>query len=254
MEDDIFKDSSTPSSDDNDGTKNEREASLRNTIKELKDKLNEAERELSRIAPLTKRNSVHLEGEVYYGEFDGENMVTEEGKVFAVPPNYASKSKMVEGDELKLTITPDGHFIFKQIHPADRKRIIGVLDQQENGDYVVKVGSKPYKVLLASVTYYRAKPGDEVAIILPADKDSKFAALDSVVSGTGAKRGVVSQQVATPVMQGDHDSTFTQKKPKGYDDVGTNLADQKLGSLEDDSDIKSSMLDASLGLDEDELI
>src|SRR3989344_3463282 len=56
------------------------------------------------------------------GVFDGQNMVGPDGKLYSVPANYASKSKLVEGDLLKLTISPDGSFIYKQIGPVERER------------------------------------------------------------------------------------------------------------------------------------
>jgi hypothetical protein len=55
------------------------------------------------------------------GVFNGEKMVGPDGKEYAVSPNYASKSKIVEGDMMKLTITNNGKFIFKQIGPVERK-------------------------------------------------------------------------------------------------------------------------------------
>ncbi|MBA4320115.1 MAG: hypothetical protein C0412_17080, partial [Flavobacterium sp.] len=51
-------------------------------------------------------------GKVIEGVFDGENMIGPDGKQYSVPSNYASKSKLVEGDILKLTITSRGNFIY----------------------------------------------------------------------------------------------------------------------------------------------
>jgi hypothetical protein len=270
-DDDIFKDDLdlAAEKDQNKSSSDpKQEEELRDRIKKLKEQLSQAEKELARIAPLSKKPASDLEGEVHYGYFDGENMVSEKGKVFAVPPNYASKSKMVEGDELKLTITPEGQFIFKQIHPAERKRLIGVLDQQDNGSYVVKVGTKPYKVILASVTYYRAKPGDEIAIIVPADKDSDYAAFDSVVSNGRSQNSRPSDSFKSQTKKVDdfkrgpkkeepaedsQDSSYRKEKLKGYDDnVGANLSDDRLGILEGDDDIKASILDEGFGLGDDD--
>ena len=47
-------------------------------------------------------------GRIIEGVFDGENMIGPDGKQYSVPANYASKSKLVEGDILKLTITATG--------------------------------------------------------------------------------------------------------------------------------------------------
>ena len=49
------------------------------------------------------------------GIFDGEKMIGPDGQIYSVPANYASKSRLVEGDTLKLIITNRGAFIFKQI-------------------------------------------------------------------------------------------------------------------------------------------
>jgi len=54
-------------------------------------------------------------GKVIEGVFDGQNMVGSDGKIYPVPANYASKSKLVQGDILKLTIAEDGTFLYKQI-------------------------------------------------------------------------------------------------------------------------------------------
>src|ERR1051326_8604481 len=99
-------------------------------------------------------------GKVIEGVFDGQNMVGSDGKTYPVPANYASKSKLVQGDILKLTIADDGAFLYKQIGPIPRKQVVGVL-QQKDGHYYVEVEGKKYRVLLASVTYFKAKPGDQ---------------------------------------------------------------------------------------------
>src|SRR6476469_1382342 len=90
------------------------------------------------------------------GVFDGQNMIGPEGKQYPVPANYASKSKLVEGDMLKLTIAEDGSFIYKQIAPVERRKVMGMLLQDEKGDYKVIADGKSYKVLLASLTYFKA--------------------------------------------------------------------------------------------------
>jgi len=67
-------------------------------------------------------------GKVIEGVFDGQNMVGSDAKTYPVPANYASKSKLVQGDILKLTIAEDGAFLYKQIGPIPRKQIVGVFD------------------------------------------------------------------------------------------------------------------------------
>jgi bifunctional DNA-binding transcriptional regulator/antitoxin component of YhaV-PrlF toxin-antitoxin module len=121
------------------------------------------------------------EGEIVEGVFDGQVMIGTDGKQYPIPANYASKSKLVEGDMLKLTITPDGSFVYKQIGPIERKRVIGIVSQDDLGNYVVIAEGKAYRVLLASVTYFKADAGDEVTIVIPRDSETVWAAIENLV-------------------------------------------------------------------------
>ncbi len=120
------------------------------------------------------------ERHVIEGVFDGQNMIGPDKKTYSVPANYASKSKLIPGDILKLTIMEDGSFVYKQIGPVERKKIIGTLTY-EDGQYKVIANSKAFKVLLASVTYFRAEVGDRVTIIIPELEDSDWAAIENVL-------------------------------------------------------------------------
>jgi hypothetical protein len=120
-------------------------------------------------------------GKVIEGVFDGQNMVGSDSKTYPVPANYASKSKLVQGDILKLTIADDGTFLYKQIGPIPRKQVVGALELTD-GHYFVNVGDKQYRVLLASVTYFKAKPGDQVSVNIPQDDpDAEWAALEAAL-------------------------------------------------------------------------
>jgi len=120
-------------------------------------------------------------GKIVEGVFDGQNMVGSDGKTYPVPANYASKSKLVQGDILKLTIADDGTFLYKQIGPIPRKQIVGTL-KLENGHYYVEVAGKNFRVLLASVTYFKAKPGDQVSVNVPEDDSAaEWAALEAAL-------------------------------------------------------------------------
>ncbi len=129
---------------------------------------------------VTPRNSHEdVSGKVIEGVFDGQVMIGPDGKNYPVPANYASKSKLVEGDILKLTIADDGGFIYKQIGPIERKQIIGTL-MQHDGAYYVEANGREYRILLASVTYFRIKEGDQVTIIIPEDNpDATWAAVEA---------------------------------------------------------------------------
>lgn len=144
--------------------------------------------------------SVSGGGKIIEGVFDGQNMLGPDGKKYPVPANYASKSKLVEGDVLKLTIADDGSFIYKQIGPVERVKKIGILSQQENGEYRVVADGKTYRVLLASLTYFKAEPGDEVTVVTPKDQESEWAAVENVI-----KKGEASEETSKPQRDLDMD-------------------------------------------------
>jgi hypothetical protein len=126
-------------------------------------------------------NETTEEGRIVEGTFDGQVMIGVDGKQYPVPANYASKSKLVEGDMLKLTITPDGSFIYKQIGPIERKRLIGMVSIDADGNYFVAAEGKAFKVLLASITYFKVEPGDEVTLVAPRDLDSDWGSIENVL-------------------------------------------------------------------------
>lgn len=117
---------------------------------------------------------------VIEGVFDGERMIGSDGKQYAVPVNYASKSKLVEGDMLKLSVTDQGTLIYKQIQPIDRLRLTGNLEQSDTGEWSVMVGGHRYKLLGASVTYFKGEIGDEVIILVPKTGQSRWAAVEHI--------------------------------------------------------------------------
>jgi hypothetical protein len=121
------------------------------------------------------------EGTVLEGIFNGEVMVGPDGKEYSIPANYASKSKLVEGDLMKLTITPNGTFIYKQIGPVERSRVIGALMQDKDGSYFVSANNQKWNILTASVTYYKGQANDEVIILVPKGAQSSWAAVENIV-------------------------------------------------------------------------
>lgn len=130
------------------------------------------------LSPVVREDTL---GKVIEGVFDGQNMVGSDGKTYPVPANYASKSKLVQGDILKLTIADDGAFLYKQIGPIPRKQVVGTLTL-ESGHYFVDVNGKKLRVLLASVTYFKAKPGDQVSVNVPEDDSAaEWAALEAAL-------------------------------------------------------------------------
>ena len=131
-------------------------------------------------------SSAELDGQVVHGTFDGQIMIGEDGKQYPVPANYASKSKLVEGDVLKLTITQEGSFVYKQIGPAERKFLIGIAQKDERGNFVIKTEEKKFKVLLAAATYFKIEPGDEITVVVPREETATWAAIENVVRKASA--------------------------------------------------------------------
>jgi hypothetical protein len=120
---------------------------------------------------------------VIEGVFNGHCMIGPDGKQYNVPANYASKSKLVEGDMLKLIILPSGKFIYKQIGPIDRDRLVGTLVLgTEKNEYYVEKDNRRWRVLHASATYYKGQPGDETIILVPKEGESAWAAVENIVS------------------------------------------------------------------------
>lgn len=121
------------------------------------------------------------EGKIIEGIFDGQIMIGPDGKNYPVPANYASKSKLVEGDIMKLTITEDGKFLYKQIGPVERKTVIGTLTHHDD-KYYVEVAGKEYQILYASVTYFHLHEGSQVSVVIPMkNEDATWAAVEAAL-------------------------------------------------------------------------
>jgi hypothetical protein len=148
--------------------------------------LETANTDLANLIASKKQAEKNLEdisgSRVIEGVFDGHGMIGSDGKSYAVPPNYASKSRLVEGDMLKLVIKGDGSFVFKQIGPIDRTRLVGriAFDATENS-FVAMCSEQTYKLLNASVTFFHGEPGDDIVILVPKNTPSVWAAVENVV-------------------------------------------------------------------------
>lgn len=135
-------------------------------------------------------------GSEFYGIFDGQIMVGEDGKQYPVPSNYASKSKLVENDMLKLTITPTGSFIYKQVGPVERKYLIGIVEKDERGNFVINSEGIKYKTLLAAATYFKVEAGDEVTLVIPRDKEPVWCAIENILrKANDIPRGNIDSEI-----------------------------------------------------------
>lgn len=191
-------------------TPNNKLALLRSLVENAESSLTAAKKLLVEMvgaspAPTKAKSALRLngdvEGKVVQGVFDGQNMIGEDGKTYSVPANYASKSKLVEGDTLKLTIAEDGTFIYKQIGPVERKRVVGnLMRDPETDEFVVDASGKRYKILRASITYFKANEGDEVIVLLPKNDEAVWGAVENVMK-QGAAEALAALEKADAVAE-----------------------------------------------------
>ncbi len=126
------------------------------------------------------------DNKIIEGVFSGDKMIGPDGKEYLVPQNYASKSKLVEGDMLKLTIQPNGSFVFKQIGPVERERVVGeIYYDEEKKQYYGRTDRATYKLLSAPVTYFKGETGDEVIMLTPKNAQSTWAAVENIIKKNG---------------------------------------------------------------------
>ncbi len=114
--------------------------------------------------------------------FDGYFMVGSDQKKYPVPLNYASKTKLVPGDVLKLKILADGKFVYKLIRPVERKHVRAVLSKTDDNKFIaVTDDSKTYFLNQAAVTFFKGKASDELYIVTNADGSGSFAAIEAII-------------------------------------------------------------------------
>lgn len=132
----------------------------------------------------TQQESSDHNWQIIYGEFDGYFMLGSDLKKYPVPLNYSSKSKLVPGDKLKLTITDNGQLVYKLITPCERKHIRAVLskDDQDSTKFIaITADGDNYTLNQAAVTFFKWRPGDEIYIITNKKGDSHYAAIEAVI-------------------------------------------------------------------------
>lgn len=155
-----------------------------NRVKNIQNLVQNAERELRKAQSLlesllkdSKNDFEDVPGTL--GVYDGVHMVCADGKMFEVNPNYAAKSMLVVGDNLKM-MEEDGKQIFKQISKVDRKKLTGILNKKE-GSWYALTDSGSYKLLDAAVEFRRGQVNDEVEVLIPEGSlNVEFAALEKL--------------------------------------------------------------------------
>ena len=114
---------------------------------------------------------------ICYGVFSGTEMIAEDNRIYPIQGNYASKSRLVEGDKLKLTITENGEFVFKQIEMIERKRVMAKVSIVDKKVFAL-AGGNAYRILQAAQSYFKLKEGDEVIAIIPKFAEAEWCAID----------------------------------------------------------------------------
>lgn len=121
--------------------------------------------------------------QVVEGAFDGTFMQGNDGKMYPVPMNYASKTKLIPGDMLKLRIMEDGKLIYKVIGPAPRKFLKAKLTKTEEGKFIALTEeNKTFSLNQAAVSFFKGDIGNEITIIINGNEETTFAAIEAVIS------------------------------------------------------------------------
>lgn len=148
---------------------------------------------------IKKSHDESLATEVVEGNFDGENMMGDNGQIYIVPQNYASKSQLIIGDRMKWILTSERE-IFKLIAPVERERVNGTFSiDGENYAVLVNNLAIPVRVLKASATFaiknQGLSVGDEVTVLIPKDSTPVWGALISVVKKNTESLDILENEV-----------------------------------------------------------
>ena len=107
------------------------------------------------------------------GVFDGRQLIAEDGSFHIVPENYASKSRLVEGDLLSLHAGR-----FKQVHRVKRKKLTATIASIDaKWGTVSAEDGIAYRVLKAPLTFFKLKRGQKISIDTPETPGAQWAAV-----------------------------------------------------------------------------
>ncbi len=115
-------------------------------------------------------------------EYDWYYMIWEDQKEYPVPLNYASKTKLIPWDKLKLKILKNGKFVYKLILQAERKHLKAILSKTDWNRYIwITDEWKIYFLNQAAVSFFRWKIWDSLFIIINSKKESDSAAIEALI-------------------------------------------------------------------------
>ncbi len=159
------------------------EKSVRSAKKILKELLDEEHIDLNEEMTLDTKwlNSYDSwDSKIVEWVFSWNEMLWADKWRYPVPVNYASKSKLVQGDKLKLTILENGKMLYKQIEPIERETKVWLLTK-DKWKFQVVADWVSYDVLTAAVTHFKWEVWDNITILIPKWKDATFAAIEAVI-------------------------------------------------------------------------
>lgn len=106
---------------------------------------------------------------IIIGTLGRDGFLGEDGRVYPVPVNYISKSKLLFGDTLKLIISEHG-FQYKQIKLIARKNSLVKISEDSYKHYAITQTGESYEIPRATVSFYSLRSGDEAIAVLPLNK------------------------------------------------------------------------------------
>ena len=112
--------------------------------------------------------------------FTWEQMLWSNDKNYPIPVNYASKSKMVQWDKLKLIINWAWKMTYKQIEPIEREIKTGLVTKDQ-WKFQVVCDWNTYDLLTAAITHFKVELWDSISVLLPKGKQASFAAIEAVI-------------------------------------------------------------------------
>lgn len=114
--------------------------------------------------------------------FDGNFMQWNDGKIYPVPMNYASKTKLIPGDMLKLRIMEDGKLVYKLIGAAPKKYVKAKLTKTDEGKFIAMTeDGKTYNLNQAAVSFFKGTVGSELSIIVNSGDENNTAAIEALI-------------------------------------------------------------------------
>jgi len=151
------------------------------------------------------------------GAFDGEFVVMENGKKFQVPPNYVSKSALVEGDQLKLTKEGERNE-FRLVSQVERVEMEAILTKKDNL-WVALVQlpdgiAHEFRLVSAAIRYFNGEFGDKLVVLLPKSYEQKLpewvAVKELIKSDANAARDKLEAVRAGEEQSGDGERSSEQ--------------------------------------------